>query len=231
MKVIIACEESQIVCKAFRERGHEAYSCDIKEPSGGHPEWHIYGDAIEALRGGVVQTMDGKKHNVGRWDIAICHPPCTRLCITGQRWLYYGDEEYRAKKRKEQREAIRFFMSMLSANADRIAIENPAGIMNRIYRKPDCIYNPYDFKGETEAKRTCLWLKNLPPLKPTQKLPRDQITHDIFMAHFNGKQYSWRDPDVAMYRSRTPVGVAEAMADQWGTYNGGIQKSFFDDIE
>ena len=216
MKVLVACEESQTVCKAFRERGHEAYSCDIQEPSGGHIEWHILGDAVEALRGGCIQTMDMCLHEVGRWDLAICHPPCTRLCNAGQRWMVWGDEEYREKKRKEQLWGVAFFMKMFLANADRIAVENPSGIMSSLFRKPDCIYNPYDFIGETETKKTCLWLVNLPPLNPTQILPKEKRTQGIWKAHFDGKQYSWNDPEVAKLRSKTPFGVADAMAEQWG---------------
>lgn len=102
MKVLIACEESQTVCKAFRARGHEAYSCDIQEPSGGHPEWHILGDALTAVAGGVIITMDGKAHEVGKWDLLIAHPPCTYLTVTGNRWFnverYGGKAVERAKK-------------------------------------------------------------------------------------------------------------------------------------
>ena len=217
MKVLVACEESQTVCKAFRARGHEAYSCDIQLPSGGHPEWHILGDAVEALRGGCVQTMDMCLHEVGRWELAICHPPCTRLCNSGQRWMVWGDEAYREKKRKEQLWGVAFFMKMFLANADRIAVENPSGIMSSLFRKPDCIYNPYDFIGETETKKTCLWLVNLPPLNPTQILPKEKRTQGIWKAHFDGKQYGWNDPEVAKLRSKTPFGVADAMAEQWGT--------------
>lgn len=217
MKVLVACEESQTVCKAFRARGHEAYSCDIQEPSGGHPEWHILGDAVEALRGGCVQTMDITLHDVGRWDLAICHPPCTRLCNSGQRWMVWGDEAYREKKRKEQLWGVAFFMKMFLANADRIAVENPSGIMSSLFRKPDCIYNPYDFIGETETKKTCLWLVNLPPLKPTQFLPKEKRTQGIWKGYFYGKQYGWNGPEVAKLRSKTHFGVAEAMAEQWGS--------------
>lgn len=90
MKVLVACEESQVVCTAFRERGHEAYSCDIQEPSGGHPEWHILGDAFKAVKGGSVTTMDGQVHEVGRWDLLIAHPPCTHLAVSGMRWFKDG---------------------------------------------------------------------------------------------------------------------------------------------
>lgn len=216
MKVLIACEESQRVCIAFREKGHEAYSCDILEPSGGHPEWHILGDVIKPLKGEIIETMDGEKHNIGKWDLVIAHPPCTRLCNSGQRWLYWGDEEYRNKKYEEQKRSIVFFMRMFLANADRIAVENPSGIMSTLFRKPDCTYNPYDFEGETETKKTCLWLINLPPLKPTQTIPKEMRTQGIWKAHFDGKCYGWNDPVTATLRSKTPVGVAKAMAEQWG---------------
>lgn len=217
MKVLVACEESQAVCKAFRANGHEAYSCDIQECSGGHPEWHIQGDVLPILNGSCTfVTQDGNTHVVnGAWDMIIAHPPCTRLCSSGQRWLYYGTTEYREKKKLEQRQAIDFFMKMINANCDKIAVENPVGIMSTLYRKPDCIYNPYDFVGETECKKTCLWLKNLPPLVPTQKLPKEKRTYNIWKAVFNGKQYSYCDSEVAKLRSKTPVGVAIAMADQW----------------
>ena len=146
----------------------------------------------------------------------IAHPPCTRLCNSGQRWLYWGTEEYKEKKRKEQVVAIDFFMKFVNADCDKIAIENPSGIMSTKYRKPDCTYNPYDFEGETECKKTCLWLKNLPPLVPTQKLSEKQRTHNVWRAVFDGQQYSYSDPRVAAFRSKTPVGVAKAMAEQWG---------------
>ena len=218
MKVLVACEESQRVCVAFREKGHEAYSCDVQMCSGGHPEWHIYGDVIPILNGKCIFiAQDGKSHSINcAWDMIIAHPPCTRLCSSGQRWLYFGDEEYRAKKIKEQEEGIHFFMMFTKTNCKRVAIENPVGIMSTLYRKPDCIYNPYDFVGETECKKTCLWLKNLPPLVPTQKLPAEQRTHNIWRAVFDGQQYNYSDPRVAAFRSKTPVGVAKAMAEQWG---------------
>lgn len=217
MKVLVACEESQAVCKAFRAKGHEAYSCDIVNCSGGHPEWHIKSDVLKIINGNTLfVTCDWVTHRLDKWDLIIAHPPCTRLCASGQRWLYYGSEEYRAKKKLEQRQAIDFFMKMINANCDKIAVENPVGIMSTRYRKPDCIYNPYDFDGETECKKTCLWLKNLPPLIPTQKLPKEKRTHNIWKAVFDGRQYSYSDPRVATFRSKTPDGVAKAMAEHWG---------------
>ena len=240
MNILIACEESQRVCIAFRNKGHNAFSCDILPCSGGHPEWHIQDDVLKILnpsthkvlttrtgddngvevwQGVTFHTMDGKLHIIkGKWDLIIAHPPCTRLCNSGQRWLYWGDEEYRAKKKKEQEEAIKFFMQFVSADCDKIAIENPMGIMSSLYRKPDCTYNPYDFKDETECKKTGLWLKSLEHLKPTREipLPKSERTQGIWKAHFGDKKLAWNDPETSRLRSQTPVGVAKAMAEQWG---------------
>lgn len=217
MKVLVACEESQVVCKAFRAKGHEAYSCDVQNCSGGRPEWHIKNDVLKIINGNTLfVTCDWVTHIIDRWDLIIAHPPCTRLCSSGQRWMYYGTPEYRGKKKFEQTQAIDFFMKMVNADCDKIAVENPVGIMSSLYRKPDCIYNPYDFSGETECKKTCLWLKNLPPLVPTQNLPKEKRTQNIWKAVFDGKQYSYHDPEVAKLRSKTPDGVASAMAEQWG---------------
>lgn len=228
MNILIACEESQRVCTAFREKGHNAFSCDILPCSGGHPEWHIQGDVFEVLNPMTkydwcdyitFETMDGEEHWIeGRWDLIIAHPPCTRLCNSGQRWLYWGDDKYKSQKIAEQQKAIVFFMMFALADCDKIAIENPGGIMSTAYRKPDCVYNPYDFEGETECKKTCLWLKGLPPLKPTRKepLPKEQRTQGIWKAHFGDKKLAWNDPETARLRSQTPYGVAKAMAEQWG---------------
>ena len=217
MRILVACEESQAVTKELRRLGHEAYSCDIIDQSGGHPEWHIKQDVIPLLDGNCsFRTTEGGQHRVnGKWDMIIAHPPCTRLCNSGQRWLYWGPDEYREKKRKEQVEAIEFFMKFVNADCDKIAIENPSGIMSTKYRKPDCTYNPYDFDGETECKKTCLWLKNLPVLVPTQILPKEKRTQGIWKAHFGDKKLSWNDPETARLRSVTPKGVAKAMAEQW----------------
>ena len=220
MNVLLACEESQAVTMEFRARGHNAFSCDLQDCSGGHPEWHIRGDVIPLLNGRCTfQTCDGEWHVINdRWDMIIAHPPCTRLCNSGQRWLYWGDEEYQAKKRQEQEEGIAFFLQIASADCDKIAIENPSGIMSTRYRKPDCTYNPYDFIGETECKKTCLWLKGLAPLEGTREapLPKEERTNGIWKAHFGGKKLAWSDPETARLRSQTPLGVARAMAEQWG---------------
>ena len=154
MKVLVACEESQTVCKAFRERGHEAYSCDIQEPSGGHPEWHILGDAIAALGGGVITTMDGKQHDVSKWDLLIAHPPCTYLSNAGARFLYPKGvlNEDRLKLGLAAKD---FFMAFYNADCEKICIENPTP--SRVYELPKYtqVIQPWMF-GHPVQKRTCI---------------------------------------------------------------------------
>lgn len=162
MNVLVACEESQRVCMAFREKGHNAFSCDIQEPSGGHPEWHILGDALKILNpmqisksfnGIVFRTMDGKVHKVkGKWDLIIAHPPCTHLAVSGMRWFKEG-----RKPVYLQDEAAEFFMKFIDADCEKICVENPVCIMSTRYKKPTQIINPWQF-GTPEQKRTCLWL-------------------------------------------------------------------------
>lgn len=201
MRVLVACEESQTVCKAFRDLGHEAYSCDIQEPSGGHPEWHILGDCLPILGGCCkVQTMDKISHEIpGKWDLIIGHPPCTDLAVSGARWF--------AEKQKDgrQQKAIVFFMQVALAECSRVAVENPICIMSSAWRKPNQIIQPWQF-GHGEIKATCLWLKGLPPLVPT----------DIVDGR---EQRVWKmppSPDRAKERSKTYPGIAKAMAEQWG---------------
>ena len=223
-KVLIACEESQTVCKAFRNRGFEAYSCDIQEPSGGHPEWHILGDALKAIQGGQVMTMDGKMHVIVKWDLLIAHPPCTYLTVTGNRWFNIEKYGNKAIKRAESREhAAEFFMCFINAPIEKIAVENPIGYMSTYFRKPNCIIQPFQF-GEHARKATCLWLKNLPILKPTEIVDQGEILPGGFSAGAslnyardeNGKILRWNDPRTAKARSKTFPGIAEAMAEQWG---------------
>ena len=162
MKVLVACEESQEVCKAFRERGHEAYSCDIQLCSGGHPEWHIMGDVLEYINGNCqFFTLGGVYGCVEKqWDLVIAHPPCTDLAVSGARWFPEKQKDFRQQK------ACVFFMQTMLNTANRIAVENPIGIMSECYRKPDQIIQPYEY-GDPYKKSTCLWLKNLPLLRPT----------------------------------------------------------------
>lgn len=204
IRVLVACEESQEVCKAFRARGHEAYSSDIQECSGGHPEWHIQGNVLPILRpqelpDRLFYTMDGMWHHIEKWDLIIAHPPCTDLAVSGARWFPEKQKDFRQQK------ACVFFMQMALADCERIAIENPIGIMSSVYRKPDQIIQPWQF-GHGETKATCLWLKNLPPLTPTNVVE-------------GREQRVWRmapGPERAKARSKTFPGIAKAMAEQWG---------------
>lgn len=228
MKILVACEESQRVCIELRNLGHEAYSCDIQECSGNHPEWHILGDCLPLLNGCCsFNTQDGKARSIdSKWDMIIAHPPCTRLCSSGQRWLYYGSTEYQNKKKAEQDFAIEFFMEFVNADCGKLAIENPVGIMSRLYRKPNQIIQPFEF-GDPYSKKTCLWLKGLPNLKPTKVLEKPEkgwinqhICKDGRNGGFvnydeNGKVLSWNDPKTAIMRSKTYPGIAKAIAEQW----------------
>ena len=194
----------------------------MQEPSGGKPEWHILGDALEAINGGQVTTMDGLSHNVGRWDLVIAHPPCTYLTNCGNRWFNiekYGDKA--VKRHREREKAAMFFMQFLTANAERIAIENPVGFMNIAYRKPDQIIHPYMFAKSEEdrenyvTKATCLWLVNLPKLK-TNGLPMPD-NEKLFGKLPSGKNRTWEDTcsKSGKVRSKTFSGIANAIATQW----------------
>ena len=219
-RVLVACEESQRVCIAFRERGFEAYSCDILPCSGGHPEWHIQVDVYKLLYvktypNYMFMTQDGEWHDYEWcWDLIIAHPPCTYLAVCGNK--YFNEEVYgaKAKARKELREkAIDFFMLLVHAPCKHIAIENPVGCMSSRYRKPDQIIQPWMF-GESYSKKTCLWLKNLPELKPTKIVdPGEFITFDSGKRMPKWYSELWGN---AKERSKTFRGIAEAMADQWG---------------
>ena len=221
MKVLVACEESQRVCTAFRGKGHEAYSCDIQECSGGHPEWHILGDVLPILDGNTkFITQDGTLHEIsGKWDMIIAHPPCTYLTVTGNRWFNIEKYGKKAIKRYEQREeAIDFFSRIVNANCDKIAIENPVGIMSTVWRKPTQVIHPFMF-GEPFEKRTCLWLKNLPKLNSTKLVsPPERIKFKSgkTMSEWYAKAWGLPEEERKKERSRTFVGIARAMAEQWG---------------
>lgn len=200
MRVLIACEESQTVCKAFRKLGHEAYSCDTAEPSGGRSEWHIQGDAINAA------------YNMGPWDLMIAHPPCTYLSVSGLHW------NKRIPGRDEKTEAaLRFVRCLMDAPVKKIVIENPVSCISTMIRKPEQIIQPYEY-GDDASKKTCLWIKGLPRLVPTGFIPPRMV---------NGKP-RWRNqtdsgqnklgpsPDRSRLRSKTYQGIADAMAAQWG---------------
>ena len=222
--LLVACEESQRVCIAFRQRGWEAYSCDIIDCSGGHPEYHIKQDVLPLLNGNCdFETGDGVKHHIDRWDMLIAHPPCTELCSAGQHWFSRG-----IKDPKMREDAVDFFMRFINADCEHIAVENPIGIMSTRYRKPDCVIQPWQF-GHPETKATCLWLKNLPSLVPTNIIKKpeggwenQQISNGKYTGFKNydenGKILAWNDPRTKVIRSRTYTGIAEAMAEQWTKY-------------
>lgn len=201
MNVLIACEESQRVCIEFRKKGHLAFSCDIEECSGGHPEWHIKEDVLRILNGECgFKTQNGDDWIFPcKWDLIIAFPPCTHLAVSGARYF--------EQKRKDgrQQQGIDFFMEFTKADCEKIAVENPIGIMSTHYRKPDQIIQPWMF-GHGETKATCLWLKNLPKLEPTNIVE-------------GREQRIWRmppGPERAKERSKTYEGIAKAMANFWG---------------
>lgn len=230
MQVLVACEESQRVCMAFREKGHEAYSCDIIDCSGGHPEWHIKQDVIPLLNGHCeFVTCDSKTHEIeDKWDLIIAHPPCTYLTNAATRAfsLKASSPEKVIKRWENRAKAAVFFMHFVLADCDRIAVENPVGFMSTAFKKPDQIINPYEFASDVDdkenyvTKRTCLWLRGLPKLK-TNNLPKP--TMEKYFSTYTG---SYRSKDWCTYgsnhkycqkgRSKTFPGIAKAMAEQWG---------------
>lgn len=220
MKILVACEESQRVASAFRKRGHEAYSCDVIDPSGGHFEWHIKADALPLINGNCsFITMDGVKHKIkGKWDLLIAHPPCTYLSNAGACRLYPKKGELNEERYKLGLEAKEFFMRFWNADCDKICIENP--IPSKIFDLPKYtqIIQPYEF-GHPYTKRTCLWLKGLPKLQPTNIVepvgPWVCGNADIWKKQANkGRVYG--KEKSAKHRSKTFEGIAAAMAEQWG---------------
>ena len=194
MRVLVACEESQAVTKELRKLGHEAFSCDILPCSGGYPKWHLQQDVFEVIN--------------DNWDMMIAFPPCTHLSVSGARWF----KEKIADGRQKQ--GIDFFMSLINAPIERIAVENPVSIMSTKYRKPDQIINPFMF-GDSVQKKTCLWLKNMPLLIPTNIVDPKYI-----VGKRDGKKYSeihYMSPgkERSKLRSKTFPGIAKAMAEQW----------------
>ena len=198
MRVLIGCEESQAVCKEFRKLGHEAYSCDVIECSGGRPEWHLQMDVFEAIK-------------LKNWDMGIFFPTCTYLTVSANKW--YKDQPPRksgvliGKERREAREeAIKFFMDIYNCDIPKVAVENPIGVMSSRFRKPDQVIQPWMF-GHGETKATCLWLRGLKNLEPTNVVEgREQRLHLLP-----------KTKDRAKIRSKTYPGIAKAMAEQWGT--------------
>ncbi len=205
IRVLVACEESQVVCKAFRAKGFDAWSCDLMECSGGHPEWHIQADAVETLLG-------------QRWDLLIAHPPCTYMSKAGARWMYPKAGQLSQERFAKAMEAKAFFMKFYEADVPHIAVENPLPLKVVGLPPPTQTVQPYEY-GEPYSKRTLLWLKNLPPLKPTKVLddyvPWLPSNTGGFARGEGGSRGIAHDARTA---SRTFKGIAEAMAEQWGDY-------------
>lgn len=226
MNILIACEESQRVCMAFREKGHRAFSCDVIECSGGHPEWHIQQDVIPLLNGNCeFATADGIHHiQDNKWDMIIAFPPCTYLtnCATRHFSLKCTPPEKVVKRWENRALAAVFFMRFILADCERIAVENPVGFMSKAFRKPNQIIEPYCFaenENDTEnyhTKRTCLWLKGLPLLVKANDLPRPKL-ETYTTKKGKVKSICWEMKNHGSdKRSKTFPGIAKAMAEQWG---------------
>lgn len=209
MKILVACEESQAVTKELRKLGHKAFSCDLLPCSGGHPEWHFKEDVFNVI--------------VQGWDMMIAHPPCTFLAVSGARWLYNKDGSKNIERWKNQAEALDFVQKLMDAPINKIAIENPISVISSNIRKPDQIIQPWMF-GDKAQKSTCLWLKNLPKLEPTNIVEKGEFVEFISKKGVKKKQPKWyfdalkeaKTPEQRRtLRSKTFKGIAEAMAKQW----------------
>jgi hypothetical protein len=202
MDILIACEFSGIVREAFKAKGHNVLSCDLlpTEKEGEH------------YQGNVLDILDNG------WDMMIAHPPCTYLCVTGNKWFKPEFKERFPTREQDRKDAIEFFMALAKAPIPKICIENPIGIMSSLWRKPDQIIQPYQF-GHIEAKKTCLWLKGLMPLEPTKKVKPEYVTFKSGkrMAKWYVDAVKLPKAERSNLRSRTFQGIADAMADQWGS--------------
>ena len=220
-RLLVCCEESQRVCTAFRERGWEAYSCDIEPCSGGHPEWHIQQDVLPLINGDCeFDTVDGEHHVIkGEWDLLICHPPCTYLTLAGNKWFKPEFRDRFPDRIQQRQEAIEFFMKFANAKCKHIAIENPVGVMSSQWRRPNQYIEPYYF-GDPEKKKTGLWLVGLPNLMPTNMV-EPVIIHCKSGANeprWHMESMSFPAKERSRVRSQTFIGIAQAMAEQWGSY-------------
>ena len=214
LNVLVACEESQAVTKQFRALGHNAYSCDLLDSSGGNPEWHIKGDALQIA---YDSSYD--------WDLMIAHPPCTYLAVSGARWLYNKDGSRNEERWVKQAEGLAFVRKLMDAPIEYIAIENPVSVISTQIRKPDQIIQPYQF-GDEASKKTCLWTKNLPELVHTKLVGKGEMVEWIDKNGKTKRQAKWyydallkaKTPEERRtLRSKTFEGIAKAMADQWSS--------------
>ena len=221
MRILVACEESQAITIELRRLGHEAYSCDLLPCSGGHPEWHIQGDAL-------------KEAYSGKYDMMIGHPPCTFLAVSGARWMYHNDDKHlpyaerrphpnHPNRRQDQLDALAFVQALMDAPIERIAIENPISVISSQIRKPDQIVHPWWF-GDKASKQTCLWLKNLPLLEKTDVVDKGEFIEWIGKNGKKNRQAKWffdalvkakTNAERSTLRSKTFMGMARAIADQW----------------
>ena len=235
LNVLVACEESQAVCKEFRRLGHNAFSCDLLECSGGHPEWHFNCDVMKVIaeKGGVLQNGE-ETHIDGEWDLMVAHPPCTYLAVSGAQWYYHPEDKgLPIEKRRphpkfpnraqDREEGAAFFMALANAPIEHIAIENPVGIMSSRWRKADQAVQPWMF-GDEASKNTCLWLKNLPLLQPTKIVGQGERVVMKSSGKSLPKWYSdalvkAKTPEERRtLRSKTFPGFAKALAEQWSEY-------------
>ena len=221
MNILVACEESQRVCTEFRRLGHRAFSCDLLEPSGNHPEWHILGDVIPLLNGDCTfQTMDGNQHVIdGRWDMIIAFPPCTKTSNAGARHLYKGGK-LNIQRYYDGMCGKAFFMTFLHADCEHVCVENPTP--SKIFEFPAVTQTiqPYQF-GHPFTKKTNLWLKGLPKLIPTDIVTPEKTwcPSGSYSGKHNDKHRGMFTKDRARNRSKTFEGIAKAMAEQWGDIN------------
>ena len=210
MKILIACEESQTITNLYREKGYEAYSCDILECSGGNPQWHLKGDALTYAYS-------------GEFDMMIAHPPCTYLAVSGARWMYNQDGSVNQERLSNQNKALDFVKKLMDAPIDRIAVENPISVISSKIRKPDQIVHPYWF-GDKASKSTCLWLKNLPLLTATNMVSKGEFFEWVDKKGKKKRQAQWymdalkkaKTPEQRRtLRSKTFEGMAKAITEQW----------------
>lgn len=226
MNILVACEESGRVTAAFRKRGFDAFSCDLKKTTGEYPQYHFIGDIRAVLQTGFWHaTQTGLLYNIKKWDCIIAFPPCTYLTVAGNRW--FDVEKYGNKARAryyEREQAAALFLELALLDCPHIAIENPVGVMSSFYRKPDQIIQPYQF-GHPARKATCLWLKGLPLLDPTHIVKPEIIKYK----NGKGSDDPWHMDTMKLpseerseLRSKTFPGIAEAMGAQWGEYLKGV---------
>lgn len=220
INILVGCEESQAVCKAFRARGFNAFSCDEQECSGGHPEWHIVADILTVIKGGTFITQSGAIVTINKWHAGIFFPPCTYLATCANRSFVNNPDRW-----KKRLDAMLFVHALMNSEIQYTAIENPKGVISTHIRKPDLYVHPYYF-GDPEPKLTGLWLKNLPKIITTNVVSPEFVLyrHSKNKSGFSkygkigGRNPSTNNPAAAKLRSRTYPGIAEAMAQQWGDY-------------